>query len=73
MNLRQKTIKVKKSGKPSTSGLSSTERSRVRQNNTYADKMKHEREKLKGIERKRMAYALEAMKCESDTDSLQKK
>ena len=27
--------------------------------------MKHKREKLRDAERKRMAYALEAMKCES--------
>ena len=65
MKVRQKVNKVTKSGKPPTSWLGSRERererSRVRWNDIYADKTKHDREKLRDAERKKITYDLEAM------------
>ena len=73
MKIRQKTKKLTKSEKPSTSGQRATrEKSRVRWNNIYADKTEHEREKLREAERKRMTYALKAMNYESYAVSLEK-
>ena len=73
MKIREKTKKVTKSEKLSTSGQRVTrEKSRVRWNNIYADKTKHEREKLREAERKRMTYALKAMNYASYAVSLEK-